>query len=163
MQTLRTSVAPVNSLAAVAVAVLAAVGLAACSSGGSSSSALTSKQLVRQQNRESAVKPSVTATNQTSDGFSVTVDKAVYPKNAVGDTSANEGVVTVAPLVNGKAGDIAGFTTVRHGISTNITVPIQVQLRSGTYRVALYPGAKSPSDTQQALTGTDVTITVAAG
>ena len=142
------------------VAVLAAVGLSSCSAGGSSSSALASKQLVRQHNRESAVKPLVSATNQMSDGFSVVVAKAVYPKNAVGDTSANEGVVTVAPLVNGKPGDIAGFTAVRRGTSTNVKVPVQVQLRSGTYRVALYPGGKSPSGTQQALTGTNVTITV---
>ena len=150
-------------MAGIVVAVLAAASLPACSAGGSSSSALASKQLVRQHNRESAVKPLVSATNQMSDGFSVVVAKAVYPRNAVGDTQANEAVVTVAPLVNGKPGDIAGLAAVRHGMSTNVKIPVQVQLRSGTYRVALYPGGKSPSDTQLALTGTDVTITVASG
>ena len=102
-----------------------------------------------------------TAVDQKSDGFSMTVAKAVYPNNAVGDTRANQGVVTIAPLVNGRPGDIAGFTRVRHGTSTDVKVPVQVQLRSGTYRVALYPGGKFPADTQQALTGTNVTITVA--
>ena len=55
---------------------------------------------------------------------------------------------------------IAGFAVVGRGTSTNVTVPVQVQLSSGIYRLTLYPGSKSPSDTQQALTGTDVTVTV---
>jgi hypothetical protein len=45
----------------------------------------------------------------------------------------------------------------KHGI---VKVPIQVQLTSGTYRVALYSGGALPSDTQKALVGTDVTVTV---
>ena len=163
MQNSRTHALTVKPLVGMVVAVIAAVTLSACSTGGSSPSALTSKQTVRQQNRQSAVKPLVTAADQTSDGFSVTVSKAVYPDNAVGDTHSAEGVVTVAPLVNGKPGDVAGFTPVRHGTSTNVKVPVQVQLRSGTYRVALYAGGKSPSDTQQPLTGIDVTVTVAPG
>ena len=73
------------------------------------------KQLERRQDRESALKPFVPAANQMSDGFSVTVARAVYPKNAVG----------------------------------------------GTSHAALYPGGKVPSATQQAFTGTDVTILVA--
>lgn len=142
------------------MAAIAATSLSACGAGGSSSSALTAKQLVRQQNRESAVKSSVSAANQTSDGFSVIVAKAVYPKNAVSNTSAKEGVVAVAPLVSGKPGDIAGFTAVGHGTSTNVKVAVQVQLTSGTYRVALYSGGTLPFDTQEALAGTDVTVTV---
>ncbi len=122
---------------------------------------MRAKQLQRQENRQSALKPSVSAANQMSDGFSVTVARAIYPKKTVGDTRPNEGVVTIAPLVNGKPGDIAGFAAVPHGTSTKVKVPVQVQLRSGTCRVALYPGGRSPAGTQQALTGTDVTITVA--
>ena len=161
MKTLQNSFPTAKSFAGIMVAAIAATSLSACAAGGSSSSALTAKQLVRQQNRESAVKSSVSAADQTSDGFSVIVAKAVYPKNAVSNTRAKEGVVTVAPLVNGKPGDIAGFTAVGHGTSTNVKVPVQVQLRTGTYRVALYPGGAFPSATQQALTGADVTITVA--
>jgi hypothetical protein len=123
-------------------------------------SALGTKQQVRQQNRESAVKPSVSATNQTSDGFSVIVTGVTYPKNAVSDTRVNEGVVIIAPLVNGEPGDIAGFTAVHQATSTDVTVPIRVQLRSGAYRVALYSGDKSPSNPQQSIAGTDVTVTV---
>jgi len=160
METLRKSAPAAKSLAGITVAALAAVSLSACAAGDSSSSALRVKQLERQHNRESALEPSVSAANQMSDGFSVTIAKAIYPKNAVGDTRANQGVVTIAPLVNGKPGDIAGFAAVGHGTSTNVKVPVQVQLRSGTYRVALYPGGKVPAGTQQALTGTDVTITV---
>jgi hypothetical protein len=160
MKTLRSSSQTAKSFAGIVVAAIAATSLSACAAGGSSSSALTAKQLVRQQNRESAVKSSVSSANQTSDGFSVIVAKAIYPKNAVSNTSAKEGVVTVAPLVNGKPGDIAGFTAVGHGTSTNVKVPVQVQLASGTYRVALYSGGALPSDTQGALAGTDVTVTV---
>jgi hypothetical protein len=163
MKTFRNRARTAKTLVGVVVVALAAVSLSACSGGGSSPSALSAKHFVRQQNRESAVKPSVAASDQTTNGFSVTVAKAIYPKNAVGETSANEGVVTVAPLVNGRPGDIAGFTTVPHGTSTNVKVPVQVQLRSGSYRVALYPGGTSPSGTQHALTGTDVTIIVASG
>ncbi len=142
------------------MAAAVAVSFSACSSGGVSPMALVAKQQLRQQDRESAVKPSVSATNQTSDGFSVIVTGVNYPKSAVSDTSANEGVLTVAPLVNGNPGDVAGFTVVRQGTSTDTTVPIQVQLRSGAYRVALYSGDKSPSNAQQPLAGTDVTVTV---
>ena len=93
-------------------------------------------QQVRQQNRESAVGAFVSAANQTTHGFSVIVARVTYPKNSVENTSANEGVVTIAPLVSGKPGDIAGFTVVKQGVSRDVEVPIQVQLRSGTYRVA---------------------------
>jgi hypothetical protein len=145
---------------AIAVGAIAAVSLTACSSGSPNPSALTAKQLVRQQNRESAIGAAVSAANQTSNGFSVLVASVTYPKNSVDDTSANQGVVTIAPLVSGKPGDIAGFTAVKQGTSRDVEVPVQVQLRSGTYRVALYSGDKAPSDAQQALAGTDVTVTV---
>ena len=160
MRTLRNSGPIARSSLGIVLAAVAAAGLSACSAGGASPSAVSTKQHLREQNRESAVKPSVAATNQMSNGFAVTVARATYPKNSVGDTSADKGVVTIAPLVNGKPGDIAGFAVVRHGTSTNVTVPVQVQLRSGTYRVALYPRGKSPSDTQRPLSGTDVTVTV---
>ncbi len=159
MQTLRNSRLTAKSSLGIAVAAIAAVSLAACSAGGATSSAVSTKQHLRQQNRESAVKPSVSVTNQMTDGYSVTVAHATYPKNPVTGRSA-QGVVTVAPLVNGRPGDIAGFTVVRHGTSTNLKVPVQVQLTSGTYRVALYPGRKAPSDALHALTWKDVTLSV---
>ena len=145
---------------AFAVAATAALGLSACTSGSSGPSAMSAKQQVRQQNRESAVKASVFATDQITDGFSVTVESAIFPKNAVTGTQTHEGVVTLAPLVNGKPGDIAGLTHVRQGTSKNVRVPVQVQLRTGTYRVSLYAGGEAPSSAQQALAGTDVTVTV---
>ena len=141
------------------MATMGAVGLAACSSGNKNPSALVAKQLVRQQNRASAVKASVSANNQSTNGFSVAVDSVTYPNVSVADI-ADEGVVTVAPLVNDKPGDVAGFTVVRQGTSTNVTVPIRVQLRSGTYRVALYSGSRSPSAAERPLAGTDVTLSV---
>ena len=76
----------------IAVGALAAVSVSACSSGGSSSSALTAMQQVRQQNRESVVGAFVSAANQTTHGFSVIVARVTYPKNSVENTSANEGV-----------------------------------------------------------------------
>lgn len=144
----------------IAIGAIAAVSLSACSSASSSPSALTVKQQVRTQNREGALSGSVSAVNQTSDGFSVMVAKVTYPKNSVDDTGADAGVVTIAPLISGRPGDIAGFTAVKQGTSRDVAVHIQVQLRSGRYRVALYSGEKPPSDAQEALAGTDVTVTV---
>ena len=87
------------------------------------------------------------------------MDSVTYPNVSVADI-ADEGVVTVAPLVNDKPGDVAGFTVVRQGTSTNVTVPIRVHLRSGTYRVAPYSGSRSPSAAELPLAGTDVTLSV---
>jgi hypothetical protein len=52
---------------------------------------------------------------------------------SVSNTRANEGVVIVAPVVNRKPGDIAGFIRVGQGTTKNVKVPLQVQLTSGTY------------------------------
>ena len=73
---------------------------------------------------------------------------------------ANEGAVTVAPVVNGKPGDIAGFTRVGQGTTKNVKMPLQVQLTSRTYQLSLYSGNKTPADTQQPLAATDVTVSV---
>jgi len=143
-----------------AVATTMGISMSTCWSAGAGASAVSTKQQLRQQNRESAVKASVSAVNQTSNGYSVTINSVTYPKNSISSTSANEGVVTIAPLVNGKPGDVAGFVDVRHGTTKAVRLPLQVQLNSGTYRLGLYPGTKLPSNGQRPLAGTDATVTV---
>lgn len=133
---------------------------AACSSSAPSSSGGNSKQQVRQSNLAASAKPAVKVADQTTNGYSVTVAAVTYPKTAVPANSDDEGVVAVAPEVNGVRGDVAGFVTLHPGTSTNVQIPLNVQLTSGEYAASLYAGKGAPSSAQRPLVSTNFILTV---
>ncbi len=49
---------------------------------------------------------------------------------------------------------------VPQGTSKNLTIPVQVQLTSGTYLVSLYPGPHQPSSEQRPLARANIALTV---
>ena len=143
-------------------ALLVVLGSAAtaCASSGPSSSVGTSKRQIRQSNLAASAKPSVAVLDQMTNGYTVTVTSVTYPKTSVPSNSDDEGVVAVAPDVNGVRGDVAGFVTVRPGTTMEVHIASDAQLTSGRYVVSLYADNRLPSSAERALASTSFVLTV---
>ncbi len=143
----------------VALALLAS----ACGGGGnasSTSSVAQSKNSIRQQNREAAVTSSMTVSNQSSTGSSVTVASIT-----IKDTSnpAFDGRLSVASDVSGKPGTVLASVTVKEGTHTNVKIPVSAALTTGKYWVLLEPATAAPTSVATPLTEKLITVTVPAG
>jgi len=124
--------------------------IAACSSG-SSSQGLAVKQSIRAQQHESALKPAIVASAQSSNGFGVVASSVTMPENATDATGSTDmgGYVAVARDVAGLPHDTVGYVHIKEGTHHNVVVPVHDQLTNGPYFLVLGDGAAPSGGVRQ--------------
>jgi hypothetical protein len=151
---------PKRMIVVVSALATLAIGVAACSSAPTRKP-LALKHTTRSQQHELALKATVAALSQASNGYAVTAKAVTVPESRTGSVAATDnGFVAVAPQVGSKPGDVVGYVMLKEGTHHNVVIPVHDKLTTGSYYLLLGTGSP-PSDTVlHPLAKTTVVVTV---
>ena len=137
-----------------------AIGTAACSSGPTQSP-LATNRATKSQQHELALKATIVASSQTSNGYAVTAATVTMPESRTGRvTATGVGYLAVAPQVGSKHGDAIGYVKVKEGTHHNVVIAVHDKLTTGTYFLLLSSGSPPTGTVVDPLAETTVVVTV---